>query len=484
MTYRPFYEEDSKDPTGWLDPSSISVSYSVSGRTITLTGTLTYYWRGEKRSLSSPWTSDAHTNSAGNYYLYSTDGETFAWSTTTWAFSDLMVAKAVLSTSPAYQYAAREVHGLMPWQAHEVIHFNISAYRVSGGALDGATYTVNTASDAANSPGFDAAVIQDEDIATTIPAWSEGTYTTFYIGASGKATFDTTATLPFRSGGSYLYYNTPSTGAETAASNNRYLNVYQILVPAAADADSQKYRVLMLQPQAQYTSLAAAQAEDVRGLSLGDLATFAPEFVVYARITYVTASGDSNTGKCRIATGGITYIFGNRLSMVASIGVSAENVPFVATGNIAATDVQAALAEVDSEKMPLAGGTFSGDVTIADGKNIVLNTTTGTKIGTSASQKLGFFNVTPVVQPSAFTQTYSTSSASVPNPTAATLTDNSGGTANTTLESIGTTYSQTAVRNNFADLASMVNKNTADTLALYKVVTKIIDDLQALGLLS
>lgn len=134
--------------------------------------------------------------------------------------------------------------------------------------------------------------------------------------------------------------------------------------------------------------------------------------------------------------------------------------------------------------MPLAGGTFSGDVTIADGKNIVLNTTTGTKIGTSASQKLGFFNATPVVQPSAFNQTYSTSSANVPNPTAATLTDNSGGTANTTLESIGTTYSQTAVRNNFADLAAMVNKNTADTLALFKAVTKIIDDLQALGLLS
>jgi hypothetical protein len=41
--------------------------------------------------------------------------------------------------------------------------------------------------------------------------------------------------------------------------------------------------------------------------------------------------------------------------------------------------------------------TFSG-LTIADNTNIVLNTTTGTKIGTSTSQKLGFFNATPVVQ--------------------------------------------------------------------------------------
>ena len=39
--------------------------------------------------------------------------------------------------------------------------------------------------------------------------------------------------------------------------------------------------------------------------------------------------------------------------------------------------------------------------TIQDGGNFVLGTTTGTKIGTATTQKLGFFNSTPVVQPSA-----------------------------------------------------------------------------------
>lgn len=43
----------------------------------------------------------------------------------------------------------------------------------------------------------------------------------------------------------------------------------------------------------------------------------------------------------------------------------------------------------------------TGDLTIADGKNVVLNTTTGTKIGTATTQKLGFFNAAPVVQPTA-----------------------------------------------------------------------------------
>jgi hypothetical protein len=38
---------------------------------------------------------------------------------------------------------------------------------------------------------------------------------------------------------------------------------------------------------------------------------------------------------------------------------------------------------------------------IADAGDITVGTTTGTKIGTATTQKLGFFNKTPVVQPTA-----------------------------------------------------------------------------------
>lgn len=37
-------------------------------------------------------------------------------------------------------------------------------------------------------------------------------------------------------------------------------------------------------------------------------------------------------------------------------------------------------------------------ITMGDAKNVILNTTTGTKIGTATTQKLGFWNATPVVQ--------------------------------------------------------------------------------------
>jgi hypothetical protein len=40
-------------------------------------------------------------------------------------------------------------------------------------------------------------------------------------------------------------------------------------------------------------------------------------------------------------------------------------------------------------------------ITVSDGGNVVLGTTTGTKIGTATTQKIGFYNATPVVQPAA-----------------------------------------------------------------------------------
>jgi len=40
----------------------------------------------------------------------------------------------------------------------------------------------------------------------------------------------------------------------------------------------------------------------------------------------------------------------------------------------------------------------TGDTTLSDGVDLILNTTTGTKIGTAAGQKLGFWGATPVAQ--------------------------------------------------------------------------------------
>lgn len=60
--------------------------------------------------------------------------------------------------------------------------------------------------------------------------------------------------------------------------------------------------------------------------------------------------------------------------------------------------------DLNGGALTTTGNSALGQITIADAKDVILNTTTGTKIGTAVTQKLGFFNATPVVQPAAAAQ--------------------------------------------------------------------------------
>lgn len=48
--------------------------------------------------------------------------------------------------------------------------------------------------------------------------------------------------------------------------------------------------------------------------------------------------------------------------------------------------------------------THNGNVTMADAINLIVNATTGTKIATATTQKLGFWNATPIIQPASANQ--------------------------------------------------------------------------------
>jgi hypothetical protein len=80
----------------------------------------------------------------------------------------------------------------------------------------------------------------------------------------------------------------------------------------------------------------------------------------------------------------------------------------ITTGSVDWTMVQAEwhcnrMAISQSAVVSSIGGYLGGDLTFGDGINIPLKTTTGTKIGTATTQKLGFFNATPVIQQGATT---------------------------------------------------------------------------------
>jgi hypothetical protein len=98
------------------------------------------------------------------------------------------------------------------------------------------------------------------------------------------------------------------------------------------------------------------------------------------------------------------------------IGVSGDNEIDTASGNLT-IDSAGGTTTIDDALTVSGAATFSENITVADAKNIVLNTTTGTKIGTATGQKLGFYNVTPVDQPAAVANlTVTASSGTLPTP--------------------------------------------------------------------
>jgi hypothetical protein len=103
------------------------------------------------------------------------------------------------------------------------------------------------------------------------------------------------------------------------------------------------------------------------------------------------------------------------------------------------SSASAILASVSSAGL----GSFAG-VTLTDATNIIVGSTTGTKIATATSQKIGFWNATPIIQPASANQ--------------AAMTNSTTGSYDGTLVDVGIVFSQTAINNNFTDLFTVVNE--------------------------
>jgi hypothetical protein len=298
-----------KDPTGFNFNDQIVETYDSSARTITLTGNLTYTWRGKVSSLVSPWTSTAHSSTLDlTYFLYSTDGITFTWSTSVWAFSDIMVAFVKYGT--ADKLALREVHGLMPWQSHEEFHTQIGTYRKSGGGLAG--YVIGSSTPANRRPTVAATLTKDEDVETTNPALTSSLYTKLYLTSTGTSTFtvETADIVPLS--GANPYYNQFSTPnwVQTLMSNNSYMSVWLVSVPVTADTGSQKYRYLWLQGQ-NNGSLVDQQALFPASLNLGQLTSTFTEFVFIAKVIIRYQGGDWDITEVTVLTGNRTTTVGS-----------------------------------------------------------------------------------------------------------------------------------------------------------------------------
>lgn len=83
----------------------------------------------------------------------------------------------------------------------------------------------------------------------------------------------------------------------------------------------------------------------------------------------------------------------------------AGRIPFYSgTSGLVVNDADLSFATDTLTVTKIAAHTVSGLLTMADAINVALNTTTGTKIGTGTTQKLGFWNAAPIVQPASANQ--------------------------------------------------------------------------------
>ncbi len=216
----------------------------------------------------------------------------------------------------------------------------------------------------------------------------------------------------------------------------------------------------------------------------------------------LTFTSDPNTGMYRVGADSIGFSCNGTLKVTIddTIGIiMGSNTQIrAADGAVGApafsfsSDSNTGLMWVGADQFGVVTGganriTFGNAVmTFSDAVDIAFNATTGTKIGTGSTQKLGFYGATPVVRQGGYTQTFATADKTHAARTATALTDNTAGTANSTLEALtsGSVYATdvAAIRNNFADLAAMVNKVIVDLADTAGVVNAVVDDLQAYGL--
>lgn len=122
------------------------------------------------------------------------------------------------------------------------------------------------------------------------------------------------------------------------------------------------------------------------------------------QVTYVTAADGTKAVVLPAAVAGLTYKVYNTTTSTLPV--------YPASGD----DINDGTADAAITMQPKSCATFQAldtstwacvhntdwtlvDITLADGVDIAVNGTTGTKIGTAVSQKLAFWNAVPVVQP-------------------------------------------------------------------------------------
>lgn len=132
-----------------------------------------------------------------------------------------------------------------------------------------------------------------------------------------------------------------------------------------------------------------------------------------APVNYLLPDGTigsyAGTASQAMTSGTTNYLFLN-----SSYSLTVNTTGFPTTAHIRLATVLAGASTITSvtdSRVYLEVPVQLAGITFADAANIAAGTTTGTKIGTATTQKLGFYNATPIVQRSGASQAAVTTTA-------------------------------------------------------------------------
>jgi hypothetical protein len=154
-----------------------------------------------------------------------------------------------------------------------------------------------------------------------------------------------------------------------------------------------------------------------RGSSLtltGDGNALAGAFqLVGGQIPADTTTGNSLIRGVTAFATATTHISGGALQIEGGYGASSS----ASTANGGNVNLDGGIGYGTGTNGNIIIGATRGNLQITDARDVILGTTTGTKIGTATTQKLGFYNATPVVQPAAVADITTTATAgTLPTP--------------------------------------------------------------------
>lgn len=320
-------------------------------------GTVTYWYQGTKHTTNSAITlSLAAASLTANtlYYIYFADSTgVLTSSTTTWSMKTAVPVCTLWKSTGGSISLCKETHNhtrCLDWHANA--HLTIGARYASGFSLG--TISGSGASIVWN---VNSGTIYDEDLRIDIAATSNASpgARLWYQPSAGVYTFlDQAYPFLWNSGTSRVQYILSSSYLATDLATNQYMCIWVYASPDTTRPIHFFSPVLT----APYTSAANARAETPPNLSsLG----FSAEYKLLHRFIV------SGSGTYQTATTADDFRTSGSLPSGGSTAPTAASVTSSPIGNIAATNVQAALEELDTEKVPTGAVTTSG-LTMATAK--------------------------------------------------------------------------------------------------------------------